>query len=66
MSQEYLEGNLDINQFAQRNKQIVQHVEFCEQKIGDSSKRNFLNYCLFNEFKSWSDCLQTQDLLKKN
>jgi len=51
LSQEYLEGNLDINQFAQRNRQVVQHIEFCEQKVKQLSKRNFLNYCLFNEFK---------------
>jgi len=66
LGQEYcLKGDLDIDQFAQRNRQIIQHIEFCEQKVKQSNKRNFFNYCLFNEFKGWEDCLRTQNLLKR-
>lgn len=65
LSQEYLEGDLEVNQFAQRNRQVVHYIEFCGQRIKQPSKRNFLNYCLFNEFKSWEDCLRTQELMKK-
>ncbi|MCE8162676.1 MAG: hypothetical protein I3273_02115 [Candidatus Moeniiplasma glomeromycotorum] len=65
LNQEYLEKSFDINEFAQRNRQVVQHIEFCEQKVKQPSKKNFLNYCLFNEFKTWSSCLRTQDLLKQ-
>ncbi|MCE8164006.1 MAG: hypothetical protein I3273_05165 [Candidatus Moeniiplasma glomeromycotorum] len=66
LSQEYSKGDLDVNQYAQQNCQIVQHIEFCEQKVKQPSKRNFLNHCLFNEFKGWDDCLRTQGLLEES
>ncbi|KLL02280.1 MAG: hypothetical protein MRERC_3c143 [Mycoplasmataceae bacterium RC_NB112A] len=65
VSQEYLGEDLGINQFAQRNRQVVKYIEFCGQKVKEPSKRNFLYYCLFNEFKSWADCLRTQVLIKE-
>ena len=52
LGKEYLEGNLDINDFAKQNKKVVKYIEFCDDKIKEPPKRNFLNYCLFNEFNS--------------
>ena len=64
LGKEYLEGNLDINDFAKQNKKVVKYIEFCDDKIKEPPKRNFLNYCLFNEFNSWEDCLRTKRLIK--
>jgi len=52
LGKEYLEGNLDINDFAKQNKKVVKYIEFCEERVKEPPKRNFLNYCLFNEFSS--------------
>jgi len=64
LSKDYLERNLDLSDFAQKNKKTVECIEFCEVKIKEPAKRNFLNYCLFNEFNSWEDCLRTRRLIK--
>jgi len=40
---DYLEGDLDIKDFAEKNHNIIKYIEFCESKIKDSSKNNFLN-----------------------
>ena len=60
----YLDNDFNVNNFAQRNQKIVNYIEFCEDKIKKPPERNFLNYCLFNEFSSWEDCLRTKRLIK--
>jgi hypothetical protein len=52
LSKDYLESDLDISDFAQKNHKTVKYIEFCEDKIKEPPERNFLNYCLFNEFGS--------------
>ena len=64
LSKIYLEGDLNIENFAKKNKKVVKYIEFCEEWVKKSPKRNFLNYCLFNEFNSWEDCLRTRRLIK--
>lgn len=64
LSKSYLESNLSVDSFAQENKQVVEYIEFCEKKIKKTDKKNFLNYCLFNEFNSWNDCVRTKQLIK--
>lgn len=64
LSKSYLESDLDIDNFAKQNKKIVKYIEFCDDKIKDPSKRNFLDYCLFNEFSSWENCLRAKKLIK--
>jgi len=59
----YLENDLDIDNFARQNQKIVKYIEFCEDKIKEPTKKNFLHYCLFNEFNSWEDCARTQKLI---
>lgn len=63
LSKSYLESDLDVNNFAKQNKKVVKYIEFCENKLKEPPKRNFLNYCLFNEFNSWEDCLRTRKLI---
>ena len=63
LSKGYLEGDLDINDFAYKSRKVVKYIEFCKDKIKEPSKRNFLNYCLFTEFNSWTDCLRTRRLI---
>src|SRR6185369_12617148 len=58
MIRSYLEGDLDINDFAKNNRKVIKYIEFCDKKVKEPSKRNFLNWCLFNEFNSWEDCLR--------
>jgi len=64
LGKEYLEGNLDIDDFSKQNKKVVKYIEFCEERVKEPPKRNFLNYCLFNEFSSWEDCLRTKRLIR--
>jgi hypothetical protein len=64
LSKSYLESDLDIDNFAKENKKVVKYIEFCDDKIKDPSKRNFLDHCLFNEVGSWEDCLRTKKLIK--
>jgi len=64
LGKSFLENNLDIDRFAQQNKKVIKYIEFCSEKIKESAKRNFLNYCLFNEFISWDDCVRTRKLIK--
>jgi hypothetical protein len=64
LTKDYLETDLNNENFAKRNQEIVIYIEFCESKIIDSSERNFLNYCLFNEFNSWNDCLRTREFIE--
>ncbi|MDR1670635.1 MAG: hypothetical protein LBR43_02860 [Spiroplasmataceae bacterium] len=64
LTKDYLETDLNNENFAKRNSEIVIYIEFCENKINDSSEINFLNYCLFNEFNSWDDCLRTREFIK--
>ena len=64
LSKSYLENDLDIDNFAKENQKVVKYIEFCEKKIKKPSEKNFLNYCLFNEFSSWEDCLRTKRLIK--
>jgi hypothetical protein len=52
LSKSYLESDLSIEEFASQNQQIIKYIEFCEKKIKKPDKKNFLNYCLFNEFNS--------------
>lgn len=52
LSKNYLENDLDIENFAKENKKVVKYIEFCAEKIKETTKKNFLNYCLFNEFSS--------------
>jgi hypothetical protein len=59
----YLENDLDIDNFARQNQKIVKYIEFCEDKIKEPAKKNFLHYCLFNEFNSWEDCARAQKLI---
>jgi len=63
MIRSYLEGDLDINDFAKNNRKVIKYIEFCDKKVKEPSKRNFLNWCLFNEFNSWEDCLRTEGLI---
>jgi hypothetical protein len=60
----YLAGDLDVNNFAQRSQKVIKYIEFCEDKIKKPSEKNFLNYVLFNEFSSWTDCLRTKRLIQ--
>ena len=64
LRKDYLAGDLDTNNYAQRNREVVKYIGFCEQKIKETPERNFLNYCLFNKFNSWEDCLRTKRLIK--
>jgi hypothetical protein len=59
----YLEGDLSIEDFAKNNRKVIKYIEFCNDKIKEPSKKNFLNWCLFNEFSSWEDCLRTKGLI---
>jgi len=61
----YLGGDLDIEDFAKKNRKVIKYIEFCESRIKKPSKRNFLNWCLFNEFNSWEDCLRTENLVSE-
>jgi len=63
LKKEYLEGDLDIEDFAKRIHEVIRYIEFCDNKIKAPPKRNFLNWCLFNEFNSWEDCLKTKKLI---
>lgn len=63
LSKTYLESNLKVNEFASQNLQVVKYIEFCENKLKKPDKKNFLNYCLFNEFGSWKDCEITKQLI---
>lgn len=63
LNKSYLESDLDIGNFAKQNKKVIKYIEFCEDKIKEAPKKNFLNYCLFNEFSSWEDCLRTKRLI---
>ncbi|CAG8669152.1 11143_t:CDS:2 [Cetraspora pellucida] len=64
LKNEYLERDLEIDDFARQNQKVVKYIEFCEKKIKEPAERNFLNYCLFNEFVSWDDCLRTKRLIE--
>ncbi|CFW93029.1 membrane protein of unknown function [endosymbiont DhMRE of Dentiscutata heterogama] len=64
LKNECLESDLEIDDFARQNQKVVKYIEFCEKKIKEPAKRNFLNYCLFNEFGSWDDCLRTKRLIE--
>ncbi|WNE41153.1 MAG: hypothetical protein mread185_000610 [Mycoplasmataceae bacterium] len=64
LTRDYLETDLNNENFAKRNHEIVIFIEFCESNISDSSEKNFLNYCLFDEFNSWNDFLRTRKLIK--
>ena len=64
LRKDYLAGDLGVNNFAQKNQKVVKYIGFCENKIKKSSEKNFLNYCLFNEFGSWEDCLRTKKLIR--
>jgi len=63
LSKIYLEKNLKVDEFASQNLQVVKYIEFCENKVKKPDKKNFLNYCLFNEFDSWKDCEVTRQLI---
>ena len=39
----YLEGDLDIEDFAKNNQKVIKYIEFCDSKVKEASKRNFLN-----------------------
>ena len=65
LSKSYLEKHLDINDFAKQNQKTVKYIEFCAEKIKEPAKKNFLNYCLFNEFSLWNDCLRTKKLINE-
>jgi hypothetical protein len=60
----YLENDFDIEIFARENKKVIRHIEFCAKQVKEPPKRNFLNWCLFNEFSSWKDCLRTKKLIE--
>ena len=62
---DYLESNFSVRDFAIKTSQVVKYIEFCEDKIKDPTKKNYLNYCLFNEFNSWEDCLRTKRLISR-
>ena len=64
LSRSYLEGDLNINDFANKNQKVVKYIELCEERVKEPPKRDFLNYCLFNEFSSWEDCLRTKRLIR--
>lgn len=66
LGKEYLESDLDINDFARQNQKVIHYIEFYESKIKETNKKNFLHYCLFNEFDSEQDCLSTRKLIEKN
>jgi hypothetical protein len=52
MIKDYLEGDLDIKDFAEKNRKTIRVIEFFDAQIKYPSKRNFLNWCLFNDFGS--------------
>jgi hypothetical protein len=64
LSKGFLENDLDIDRFAKQTKELVKYIEFCSEKINEPAKRNFINYCLFNEFNSWDDCVRTKKLIE--
>ena len=49
LSKEYLEGDFDTQQFAQENLQVIEYLNYCQQKVPENPKRRFLYYCLFSE-----------------
>lgn len=61
---DYLESDLDIENFAKKNREVINYIELCEDKINNPSEKNFLNYCLFNEFVSWNDFLRTRKFIE--
>jgi len=63
LSKSNLEKDLDIENFAEQNQKVVKYIQFCENKVKESAKKNFLYYCLFNEFGSYEDCLRTKKLI---
>jgi len=65
MIKDYLEGDLDIKDFAEKNRKTIRVIEFFDAQIKYPSKRNFLNWCLFNDFDSWEDCLRTKRLVSE-
>ena len=65
MIKDYLEGDLDIKDFAEKNCKVIKVVEFFDDQIKHPSKRNFLDWCLFNDFGSWEDCLRTKRLVSE-
>ena len=63
LSKNYLESDLGAEKFAKENKKVVKYIEFCEDKVKETNKKNFLLYALFNEFNSWEDCMRNKDLI---
>ncbi|CAI2174717.1 1729_t:CDS:2 [Funneliformis geosporum] len=43
MIKDYLEGDLDLEDFAKKNHQVIRTIEFFDEQIKIPSKRNFLN-----------------------
>ena len=43
MIKDYLEGDLDIKDFAEKNCKVIRVIEFFDNQIKHPSKRNFLN-----------------------
>lgn len=62
----YLEKKFDVRDFAKNNQKVIKYIEFCQKKVKENNKRNFLYYCLFNDFNSEEDYLRTKKLIRKS
>ena len=43
---------LNADDFAKQNQKVVKYIGFCAEQIKKPPEKNYLNYCLFNEFNS--------------